>query len=101
VSSWAGGSSWVSGRPYSQQYEYLLDVIAGAAPLDEGSDPIVELDVLCDEIWDTAQAHPDVPSPYKSGRPRPTGRRAVALELLNRVEAWLRRRIGGSGSATA
>lgn len=89
-------SDWVNGRPYSQQYEYLRDVLDQIAPLTAAGDVErsggTELDVLLDETWDYAQAHPDIPSPYKGGRPITPPRIAAAIELLNRAQGWLQRR---------
>lgn len=86
-------TSWLNGRPYSQQYEWLRDIIAGEDTIAPW-DPDVELDVLCDEIWDLAQSNPATPSPYKSGRPRLTPRRRAAITILDRIQAFIRRHFG-------
>ena len=90
--------TWTNGdpRPYSQQFEFLVDVLNGDALLNPPgivpTDGLTELDALCAEVVDWARAHPDEPNPYPLGRPRPSLRRLALLTLLDRLQAFVRRR---------
>lgn len=82
-------SSWHQGdpRPYSQQYEFLRDVLDTGGL---GADADGELDRLCAEVCDWGRAHPGS-NPWLDGRPAPTLRVTAAIALLDRLEAYVRR----------